>query len=179
MLKPTGPILDISNVKLILCDYDDTACIHIHLGKSRPTHAEYLLACSQMLDNYYTDICPCLPNQSLKWFLETYLNEVDTRILTWSSESGLINARYVFLRKYYGERFSVIHAASSREEKLDVASDICDMFEIPRNEALLIEDHPHTINEFNNAGFLTMATAEIHTMYLEHLMNVNECVTRC
>lgn len=179
MMKPEGNVLDISNVKLVLCDYDDTACIHIHLGKSRPTHSQYLLACAQRLEDYYINICPCIPNLSLKWFLSNYLKDADTRILTCSKEEGLIDARYTFLRKYYDNMFSIVHIVPKREQKLDLAIKLCEQIEIPRNEALLIEDHPTTLHEFSEEGFLKISTGEISALYLEHLMNLKECVTRC
>ena len=170
-MELTVQTIDLSKIKYVLCDYDDTVCIHQHVGVKRPTHYQYVQCCEDDVENYYTEIIPCVPNKALKWFFETYLHNVKSKdILTWSSYPGLVEARHQFLRKHYPNQFSDVYKVKAREFKYSFVAKYMRSWKIKPQEILYIDDHPDTLDEISNLGVQVLSTSEIDSMCIEHLL---------
>lgn len=166
----TGYQLNLSNVKYVLCDYDDTACIHLYINKTRPTDEEWVALCEEGQDNTYTDIIPCRSNPALAWFLSNYFHETEKQIVTWSISTKLTNARKIFVDQHYPEEFREVVVLNNREEKIKYMIDLGKKCGVNRDEILLIEDHPQTLNEAKERGFLGLTTAEINVLYIDTIL---------
>ena len=164
-----GKKIDLSSVKLVFCDYDDTACIHLCVGVCRPTQDEWLDLFNKDMENTYTELIPCVPNVALKWFLSSHLKNIPKKILTWSDNTGLKNARKTFVDKYYPGEFDNVIISPARESKTICMSVLAQELELSNDEILIIEDHPSTLNEAKAAGFLAVSTAEINALYIDYM----------
>lgn len=164
-----GEKVDLGSVKLVVCDYDDTACIHLSIGVRRPTQDEWLDLFKKDKENTYTELIPCVYNVALKWFLSTYFKGIPKSILTWSDNISLRNARKAFVDKYYPGEFNSILISSTREGKTSCMSVLAQELELSNDEILIIEDHPSTLNEAKAAGFLAVSTAEINALYIDYM----------
>lgn len=164
-----GEKVDLGSVKLVVCDYDDTACIHLSIGLRRPTQDEWLDLFKKDKENTYTELIPCVHNVALKWFLSNYFKGIPKSILTWSDNISLRNARKAFVDKYYPGEFNSILISSTREGKTACMSVLAQELELSNDEILIIEDHPSTLNEAKSAGFLAVSTAEINALYIDYM----------
>lgn len=164
-----GEKVDLGSVKLVVCDYDDTVCIHLSIGVRRPTQVEWLDLFKKDKENTYTELIPCVHNVALKWFLSNYFKGIPKSILTWSDNISLRNARKAFVDKYYPGEFNNILISSTREGKTSCMSVLAQELELSNDEILIIEDHPSTLNEAKAAGFLAVSTAEINALYVDYM----------
>lgn len=160
---------NINAVKLVFCDFDDTACIHLHMNVKAITSKEWNKLNREDRENTYTDIAPCEPNYALSWFLQEYLSGVEKKILTWHAMTGLVKARKVFCDKYYPGEFNDVVLLSRRECKIPYLIAEAERMHLKRSEILLIEDHPETLNEARKAGFPAINIGEIDSMYIRKL----------
>lgn len=168
MNKFNGYKLDLDNIKLIVLDYDDTLCIHIHNGVTRPSEQDWDNLTKEAKENTYLDLVPCVPNKALKLFLDTYFEKTEKHLLTWANTKRLIPARKAFIKKYYDtEYFTKYEIAHTREAKLKYLLAVAEYRDLDKNEILLIEDHPSTLDEARDAGFMAISTAEITYMMWE------------
>lgn len=168
MNKFNGYKLNLDNIKLIVLDYDDTLCIHLHNGVTRPSEQDWDDLTKEAKENTYLDLVPCGPNKALKLFLDTYFEHTEKHLLTWSNTKRLILARKAFIEKYYDtEHFTKYEAVPTREDKVHYLFLMAAYKGLCKNEILLIEDHPSTLNEARNAGFMAISTAEISYMMWE------------
>lgn len=165
----TGEKVNLDSVRFILCDYDDTACVHIHIDTARPTQKEWENLSSEDKADTYINIVPCKPNPALAWFLNKYFHETEKQILTWAYSYRLIEARKRFVDLHYPNEFSEIVVLKSREEKVKYMEALAKSYGFSRDEVLIIEDHPDTLHEAKIAGFQGLTTAEINVMYLDML----------
>ena len=168
MNKFNGFKLDLNNIKLIVLDYDDTLCIHIHNGVARPSEQDWDTLTQEAKENTYTDLVPCVPNKALKLFLDTYFANTEKQLLTWAHNKRLMPARIAFIKKYYDtEHFTKYESVPIRAAKLDYLLAAVKYRNLDNREILLIEDHPHTLNEARDAGFMAISTVEITYMMWE------------
>lgn len=166
--KYNGYKLDLNNIKLIVLDYDDTLCIHLHNGVIRPSEQDWDDLTKEAKENTYLDLVPCGPNKALKLFLDTYFEKTEKHLLTWADTKRLIPARKAFIEKYYDtEHFTKYEVVPDRQDKLRYLFAIAEYRGLGKNEILLVEDHPSTLIEARNAGFMVISTAEITYMMWE------------
>lgn len=164
----TGYSLDLSHIKLVVLDFDDTLCIHLHKGYVRPSDADWDALIKYNNDDTYIDRVPCGPNKPLRKFLNKYFNDTDKMMLTWASSDALIRARIKFIKKYYKTDHFIDYAyVPNRNDKIEYLRMLRFGMTLLPHEILVIEDHPSTLNEARDAGFMALSTAEITYMMWE------------
>lgn len=85
----TGYRLDLSRVKLVFCDFDDTLCIHLSNNVTRPTSEQYRQCRLKNGIYVYTETFSdvVVPNEFLhKWLLK-YMKGIEKYVISWT-DSG-------------------------------------------------------------------------------------------
>lgn len=168
-----GYRLDLSNVKLVFCDFDDTLCIHLHNNVTRPTEAQWRALRKSGREDLYTKQLEglCVPNELLHKWLLSYVKSAEKYLISWT-EMNVIRAKYRFVEENYADvPFAGAIRVENREDKVKVIKSITSERGLSLDEVLLIEDHPCTVTEAQNAGVMCISTAEVQYMVMEELSN--------
>ena len=174
----------LEDIKIVLVDYDDTACIHRHLRVDDLVRKNWNKALIENDEDFYMDISLYSYSPALQWLLGK-LNESGAKgiCITWSETNRLDNARRRFLFNYYGSNISDLVMVGTREGKLSYAESMSEVLSIPKSNILIIEDHPSTIIEFRRAGFKALSMSEVCLEYeaetdvqFEKLVSKQSCI---
>ncbi|MBQ2882602.1 MAG: hypothetical protein IJE43_02345 [Alphaproteobacteria bacterium] len=155
-------MINFNEIQVALFDFDDTLCIHKHIGVNRRTKKEWYEATFERDEDWYMDKTLCTYSPCLKYLLEK-LNNSGTQCygLTWSFSNGLYNARMKFVNHYYPNMLSDIFIVNSREAKVEFAKRLCETYGFSESNVLIVEDHPDTQMEFREAGMQALSMSEV------------------
>lgn len=168
-----GYRLDLSNVKLVFCDFDDTLCIHLHNNVTRPTESQWKALRKSVGKDLYTKCLGglCVPNELLHKWLISYVKSTEKYLISWT-EMSVIGAKLHFVEENYADvPFAGAIRVDNREDKVKVIRCIASERGLSLDEVLLIEDHPCTLTEAQTAGLMCISTAEVQYMIMEELSN--------
>ena len=167
----TGYRLDLSKIKLVFCDFDDTICIHLSNNINRPTDEEWDNARGEGYEGIYTETFKdiLVPNEFLHKWLLTYVTDAEKYLLS-MTEPCFLDAKLHYAReKFTDVRFDGAYGSLSVEGKTAVLKYIASERGLERNELLLIEDHPTAIEIARSAGFSAISTIEVAYMVSEEM----------
>lgn len=171
-------MINFNEVQVALVDFDDTLCIHKHIGVNRRTKKEWDAATFERDEDWYMDTTQCTYSPFLKYLLKK-LNHLGTQCygLTWSLSNGLYTARNKFVNHYYPNMLSEIFIVNERAAKVEFAKKLCETYGFSERNILIIEDHPDTQAEFREAGMLALSMSEIcsHEEFLNAYVH-EECM---
>ena len=148
------------SMKVVFFDYDDTLCIHKNFSGTGWSSGWW----DAVLDDnykYYMDTERCAPNPVLQDMCKIFKrNRTLCHILTWADCNGMQEARWRFIHQYYPDIFKKLFIMSSREGKLVFLERYAAHYGIKKEDILIIEDHPVTLEECLKAGFSAMSASE-------------------
>lgn len=167
----TGYRLDLSKIKLVFCDFDDTICIHLSNNINRPTEEEWSRARGEGFRGIYTETCKdiTVPNEFLHKWLLTYVVDAEKYLLSWTEPCFLDAKLHYAVEKFADVHFNGAYNSQSADGKIKVLKQVASERGIDYKEILLIEDHPITIDSVRDAGFCAISTIEVAYMVSEEM----------
>lgn len=153
--------LDLSKIKYTFVDFDDTACLHKWLEMvpqvAQAWQREMTL---KSLDWYIKDFYSV--NPTLKILLEE-LKDAGSNIIcvTWSDDTCNSVSKKSFIDIEYSGIFDDYLSAGTREAKVQIFKRYIDALNLDKNEVLIIDDHPSTLNECRKEGFYAISPVAV------------------
>ena len=158
--------IDLSNIKLVIFDFDDTLAIHKdrdfmkkHFENGQENKNNYYFNAYIDPDSFYEDIEPCERSEAL-FGLILILRERGIKLycLSGMKFSFHLKAKQAFLDKHYGKGIEVISAAS-QEHKLQGVRVLQKTVNCRADEVLFVDDRK-TVIELLRAGGVTGLLAD-------------------
>ena len=150
--------IDISNIKIVIFDFDDTLAIHrdkdfdIHRNENEDKRLGYYLNAYENPETFYEEIEPCDKSETLCSFINELRNKnIKMYCLSGMKFSFLFKAKQSFINKYYGNDIELI-SAGSQQLKLDGIKILQKHNKCALNEILFVEDLEETINYLKSNG---------------------------
>lgn len=162
----TGYKLDLSRIKLVFCDFDDTICIHLSNNINRPTEKQWNEARGEGYRDIYTETFKdiIVPNEFLHKWLLTYVTDAEKYLLSWT-EPCFLGAKFHYaVEKFSDVHFSGAYCSPNAREKVEILKQIASVRGFAYNELLLIDDHPTVIEIARSEGFSAISTIEVAYM---------------
>ncbi|MCM1215095.1 MAG: hypothetical protein NC548_11310 [Lachnospiraceae bacterium] len=155
-------MFDLSKVKVVFCDWDDTLAIH-NKNEHWHDHDEYLKSGFCDSDEYYTETVRARPNVAIHALLSKL--KTTNYVLTWCNYTFLLRARRKFLSMYYTDiDFSKIYVVASPDKKRQLIEDFMKVFGYKKTQVLLIEDRLDTLESCWDVC-LTAYVPELYALY--------------
>lgn len=158
--------LDLSNIKVVFIDFDDSLCIHLN-------HATWLDWFSNCVfgngDIYLTD-GKCAPMPGMAEFIKDCIEANTTRIcLTWAFADFVSEPKKKFINYHYGDNaIDKLYCIGTREYKVEFIREYCLNLGLKPWNVLIVEDHPETEEEAILEGYTIVTPQEISVRYLNN-----------
>lgn len=160
--------MDLSNIKLVIFDFDDTLAIHKdrdfmkkHFENGQDSKNNYYFGAYTNPDSFYDNIEPCEKSEAL-YRLTLLLRERDIKMycLSGMKFSFHLKAKQAFVDEHYGKGIEVISAAS-QELKLQGVKILQKVINCKENEILFIDDRQSVIELLRENGIKGLLADEI------------------
>ena len=159
--------IDLSNIKIVIFDFDGTLAIHkdkdfnIHRRESEDKFLSFYENAYKFADTFYEEIEPCDKSEILYNFInELRKNNIKMYALSGMKFSFHFKAKQNFINKHYGDDIELV-SAGNQQLKLDGIKIIQKHNKCELNEILLIEDLEKTINYLKDNGINAINVNEI------------------
>lgn len=150
--------IDLSNIKVVIFDFDDTLAIHKdkefskHRSESEENFVNFYLNAYNKPNCFYDEIEPCIKSE----ILDVFIKELRKRNIKMYCLSGMnftfhLKAKQSFINKYYGEDIEIL-STSSQELKLKGVKIIQKINNCNLDEILFIDDRKDVIELLTQNG---------------------------
>ena len=160
--------IDLTNIKLVIFDFDDTLAIHKdrdfmkkHFENGQDSKNNYYSGAYINPDSFYDDIEPCEKSEAL-YRLTLLLRERGIKMycLSGMKFSFHLKAKQAFVDKHYGKGIEVISAAS-QELKLQGVKILQKVIKCELGEVMFIDDRQTVIELLKDNGVKGLLAEEI------------------
>ena len=150
--------IDLSNIKVVIFDFDDTLAIHKdkefskHRSESEENFVNFYLNAYNKPNFFYDEIEPCIKSE----ILDVFIKELRKRNIKMYCLSGMnftfhLKAKQSFINKHYGEDIEIL-STSSQELKLKGVKIIQKINNCNLDEILFIDDRKDVIELLTQNG---------------------------
>ena len=101
--------------------------------------------------------------------MSIYVADAEKYLLSWTESCFLDAKLHYAVEKFADVHFNGAYNSPSADGKIEVLKQVASERGLDKNEILLIEDHPITINTVRDAGFCAISTAEVAYMVSEEM----------
>lgn len=151
--------IDLSNIKLVIFDFDDTLAIHKdrdfmkkHFENGQENKNNYYFDAYMNPDSFYDDIEPCEKSEVLYSFVNILREKkIKMYCLSGMKFSFHLKAKQCFIDKHYGDGIEVIVAAS-QELKLQGVKVLQKVGNCKLDEIIFIDDRQSVIELLEKNG---------------------------
>lgn len=159
--------INLSNIKVVIFDFDDTLAIHKdkdfskHRSESEENFVNFYLNAYSKPDCFYDEIEPCIKSEILYDFIEK-LRKIKIKMycLSGMKFSFHLKAKQSFINKHYGKDIEVI-STSSQELKLKGVKIIQKINNCNLDEILFIDDRQDVIELLTQSGVKGISVDDI------------------
>lgn len=147
----------LDNIKLVAFDFDDTLCIHTEHKWNALMEEDYISRIIRNEDFSYGG------QKNIQ--MQELINEckdlgIELVLLSHTECAKGAALKVQWVKNNYGVEMENL-CVGQREKKLDYLKGYAQVRHITYSEAMLIDDHPYTVSEFANAGFMVAIPMEV------------------
>ena len=162
-------MVDLTNIKLAVFDFDDTLCIHPKHGYTDKDELELEL-------RVYKDETSPWSKHSKSRHMQEFINsciekKIHMGMMSLAPSFKHSERKIHWIKENYGvdmENYSV----GNREDKLRLLKVLAQTFNIEHNKIMLVDDRSDTLNEAAKNGFVAVSPMQV-VNYIESRGSVN------